>query len=182
MPRHRGDALCVDVAKSSVIVTIVCYVDLRAIREVWSERMDDWWAEILAKVDDRGYGQVFEVLGTENDDLSLGNEKGELVFRLTCKFAKLDVGDNRTCRRRQVLDVGAQAKIRKIWISVFGMFVMLEGFEGGNFLLWSPAWNVVGILGHWVSGIKPYLCTTQTLMAEGCRLSSCAAMLPWGIW
>ena len=126
-------------------------MNLGAVWKVGSERENDRWTEVFAEVDNRRYSQVFEVLGREDDDFPLGYEEGEFVLCLTRKAAELDAGNHGTCGRRQVLDVSARAESRETWISVFGMFVMFEGVEWGNFMFGSPAGKVLGILGHALS-------------------------------
>ena len=112
MPGHGSCTQRVDVLKSIVTSSIVRYVDLRAVGKVRSQLMDNWWAKVFAKVDDRGYRQVLEVLGAENDDLPLSYEEGDLVFGFKGEVAQLDAGDHRACAGCQMLDVGARREIR----------------------------------------------------------------------
>ena len=127
------------------------YMDLGAVGKVRSQLEDDWWAEVFTEVDDRGYWQVLEVLGAENDDLPLGYEEGDLVFCLGGEIAKLDAGDHRACGGCQLLAVGSRGEIRQSWISVSGMFAMLEWFGQWIFMIGGPARKVVGILDHRIS-------------------------------
>ena len=154
MPEHGSGTRRVDIPKSSVTSSIVRYMDLGAVGKVRSQLEDDWWAEVFAEVDDRGYWQVLEVLGAENDDLPLSYEEGELVFCLGCEAAQLDAGDCRACGGCQMLDVGARGEIRQSRISVFGMFVMLEWFRQWIFMVGGPAGTVVGILDYRISRAK----------------------------
>ena len=50
-----------------------------------------------------------------------------------------------------MLDVGARGEIKQSWISIFGMFTMLEWFGQWIFMVGGPAGKVLGILGHPVS-------------------------------
>ena len=88
------------------------YVDLRAVGKIGSKLKDDWWAEVLAKVDDRGYWHALEVLGAENDDLALSYEEGDLVFDLRREVAELDAGDFGVCKGCQLIDESARGEIR----------------------------------------------------------------------
>ena len=151
MPGHGSGTQGVAIPKSGVTSSIVCYMDLGAVGKVRSQLEDDWWAKVFAEVNDRGYWQVLEVLGAENDDLPLSYEEGELVFRLGCEVAQLDAGDRRARGGCQMLDVGARGEIRQSWISVFAMFVMLEWFGQWIFMVGSPAGKVVGILDYRIS-------------------------------
>ena len=126
-------------------------MDLGTVGKVRSQLEDDWWAEVFAEVNDGGYWQVLEALGAENDDLPLSYEEGDLVFGLRREVAQLDAGDHRACGGCQMLDVGARGEIRQIWISVFGMFVMLERFGQWIFMVGGPAGKVVRILDHRIS-------------------------------
>ena len=112
------------VLKSGVISSTVHGV----IGKVGSKLKVDWWAEGFAEVDDRGYWQVREVLRAEYDDFALSYEEGDRVFGLRRVVAGLDAGGHRACRRCQVFDERARGGIGQSWISVFGMFVVLEWF------------------------------------------------------
>ena len=128
MPGHGIGTQRVAILESGVAGSIVRHMDLGAIGKVGSELMDDGWTEVRAEFNERGYWQVLEVLGAENYDLPLSYEEGELVFGSRREVAQLDAGDFRACKGCQMLDVSARGEIRQSWISVFGMFVMLERF------------------------------------------------------
>ena len=128
MLEHRSSTQRVAIAKSGVIIAIVCYMLLGAIRKEGSVFKDVQCAEVFAELNRRRYWQVFEVLGAENDYFPLGYEEGDLVFCLSREVAKLIAVNNGALEGVQVLDVSARAEIRKSRISDFGMFVMLEGF------------------------------------------------------
>ena len=87
MPGHARGTRGGAVAEPGVIDTVVSDVNLGAVRDVWSERVDGGGAEIGAKVDGGGYWQVFEVLEAESDDFSLGYEEGDFIFGLASEAA-----------------------------------------------------------------------------------------------
>lgn len=120
-------------------------VDLGRVSKVGPEWKDDCWAEVFAEIDKGGDWNVFEVLRAESDDFALGYEEGDLVFYLTHKAAELDASDHGACGRREIHDLSACVEIGKGWISVFGMFVMLKGFEHGIFVVGSPAGEVLWV-------------------------------------
>ena len=126
MPGHGIGTQRVAVPESSVTSSVVRHMDLGAVGKVRSKLMDDRWAEVFAEFNGRGYWQVLEVLGAENDDLPLSYEESDLVFGLRREVAQLDAGDHRACEGCQMLDESARIKIRQSWISVFAMFVMLK--------------------------------------------------------
>ena len=97
MPGHGGRTGGIAIAQSRVFGAVVRDVDLGAVREVGAEREDGRRAEVRAEVDGGGDGQVFEVLGAESDDLALGYEEGDFVFRLGRQAAELDAGDYGAC-------------------------------------------------------------------------------------
>ena len=72
MPVNGSGSRCVEVTKSVVTTAIVCDVDLGMVRKVGTTGEDDERAEVLAKVDNGGDWQVFEVLGAESDDFAFG--------------------------------------------------------------------------------------------------------------
>ena len=148
MPGHGCGTRCVKIAQPGVISAVVGYVDLRAVWKVGSKWKYDWRAEVCAEVDDRGYRQVFEVLGAECNDFSFGDKEGDFIFGLRCEAAELNAGDHEARGGCQMLDMGARAEVWQGWISVFAMFVMLKGFGQGMLVVGSPAGEVLWILGH----------------------------------
>lgn len=129
-------------------------MDLRAVWKVGSLRKDDRWAIVFAEVDDRGDWQVFKVLGAESDDLALGYKEGEFIFCFICEATELNAGNHRACGGGQMLDMGARFEIGEVWISVFGMFVVLEGFRQGTIVVGRPVGEVLWILGRWFSRVQ----------------------------
>ena len=87
MPGHGIGTQRVEVPESSVTSSVVRHMDLGAVGNVRPKLMDDRWAEVFAEFNGRGYWQVLEVLGTENDDLPLSYEEGDLVFGLRREVA-----------------------------------------------------------------------------------------------
>lgn len=122
-------------------------MDLGRVSKVGPEWKDDWWGEVFAEIDKGGDWNVFEVLRAESDDFALGYEEGDHVFYLTHKAAELGASDHGACGGREMHDLSAYVEIEKGWISVFGMFVMLKGFEHEIFVVGSPAGEVLWVFG-----------------------------------
>lgn len=82
MPGHRSGSQCVAVAKSGITRAVMCDMDLGTVWKVGPEWEDDQWAKVVAKLNDGGDWQVFEVLRAESNDFALSYKEGKFILCL----------------------------------------------------------------------------------------------------
>ena len=175
VPRYRSGTRRVNVAKSGVTDAVVCDVDLRTVWEIRSSWENYQRSEVFAEVYGGGDGQVFEVLRAKSDDFALGYEESDFVFYLRPKAAELDAGDLRARGRCQAFDVDTwEAEVGEGWISVFGMFEMVEGFKRRIFPAGREAGEVMGILRLCISKSEKKYSVIRTFADAKCLPSSCS--------
>lgn len=129
---------------------------------------------VLAEVDDGAEWQVFEVLGAESDDFASGCEEGESIFYLKREAAELDTGDHRASGVQWLMWALEKIEIGEGWISVLGMFVILEGLHG-RIMMKILAGKVLWVLHLGISRGETEEGVTHTFADASCLFSSCPA-------